>query len=149
MSIGWCTRLLLATVAGLLVPGTTALADPPTRVARISFLGGAVSFRPASLETWSVASVNYPLTIGDHLWTDRSARNELQLGSTDVRLGPSTAVSVLNLDDHTTQLRVAQGEVSVRVRTLDDSDVLEIDTPNGAVSLLRSGLYRIDVSDAG
>jgi hypothetical protein len=93
--------------------------------------------------------MNYPLTVGDHLWTDRGARSELQLGSTVVRLAPSTAVSVLNLDDHTMQLRMAQGEVSVRVRTLDDGDVLEIDTPNGAVSLLRSGLYRIDVSEAG
>lgn len=149
MSFRWCIRLLLATVAGLVVPSAAVLADPPARVARIAYIGGSVSFRPASLDEWSVASLNYPLTFGDHLWTDRGGRTELQLGSTVVRLAPSTAFSVLNLDDHTAQLRLTQGAVSVRVRSLDDSDVLEIDTPNGAVSLLRPGLYRVDVNEAG
>jgi hypothetical protein len=149
MSFRWGTRLLLATVTGLLVPTAGAIADPSARVARISFIGGSVSFRPASLDEWSVASLNYPLTVGDHVWTDRGARSELQLGSTVVRLAASTAFSVLNLDDHTAQLRLTQGAVSVRVRNLNDSDVLEIDTPNGAVSLLRAGLYRIDVNEAG
>src|ERR1700733_12325482 len=104
MSFRWCTRLLLATVAGLLVPSAVVLADPSARVARISFIGGSVSFRPASLAEGSGASLNYPLTVGDHLWTDRGARSELQLGSTVVRLAPLTAFSVLNLDDHTIQL---------------------------------------------
>jgi hypothetical protein len=149
MSFCWRNRLLLATVAGLLVPSATTSADPSDRVARISFLGGAVSVRPASLDTWSPATINYPLTIGDHLWTDRGARGELDLGSTVIRLASSTAVSVLNLDDHTTQLRVAQGVISVRMRSLSDDDVIEVDTPNGAVSLLQAGLYRIDVSEAG
>jgi hypothetical protein len=149
MSSRCFSRLLLATAAALLVPSAAALADPSARVARISFIGGPVSFRPASLDEWSLASLNYPLTVGDHLWTDRGGRSELQLGSTVVRIAPSTAFSVLNLDDHTAQLRLAQGAISVRVRSLDDSDVIEIDTPNGVVSLLRAGLYRVDVNEAG
>ena len=149
MSSRGFSRLLLATAVALIVPSAAALADPSARVARISFIGGPVSFRPASLDEWSLASLNYPLTVGDHLWTDRGGRTELQLGSTVVRIAPSTAFSVLNLDDHTVQLRLAQGAISVRVRSLDDSDVLEIDTPNGAVSLLRPGLYRVDVNEAG
>jgi hypothetical protein len=92
------------------------------------------------LDEWSVASLNYPLTVGDSVWTDRGARTELQLGSTVVRIAPLTAFSLLNLDDHTAQLRVTQGAVSVRVRSLNDRDVFEIDTPNGAVSVLRPGL---------
>jgi hypothetical protein len=149
MSSRWCTRLLLATVAGLLLPCTAALADPSARVARISFIGGAVSFRPGSLDEWSAVTLNYPLTVGDHVWTDRGARTELQLGSTDVRIAPLTEFSVLNLDDHTAQLRVTQGALLVRVRSLGDRDVIEIDTPNGAVSVLRAGLYRVDVNEAG
>ena len=149
MSSRWCTRLLLATVAGLLLSSTAALADPSGRVARISFIGGAVSFRPASLDEWSAATLNYPLTIGDHVWTDRGARSELQLGSAVIRIAPLSEFSLLNLDDHTAQLRVTQGAVSIRVRTLSDRDVLEIDTPNGAVSVLRPGLYRVDVNEAG
>lgn len=149
MSSRWSTRLLLATVAGMLLWPAAALADPPGRVARLSFIGGSVSLRPASLDDWSLASLNYPLTIGDHVWTDRGARAELQLGSTVIRLAPFTLVSVLNLDDHTVQLRVTQGTVSMRVRALGDSDVIEIDTPNGAVSILRTGLYRVDVNGDG
>jgi hypothetical protein len=148
MSSRWFTRLLLATVASVAIP-STALADPSARVARISFVSGAVSFRPASLEEWSSASLNYPLTIGDHVWTDRGARGELQLGSTVVRIAPLTEFSVLNLDDRTAQLRVTQGAISVRVRALDEGDVVEIDTPNGAMSVLRPGLYRVDVDETG
>ncbi len=78
MSSRCFSRLLLATAAALVVPSAAALADPSGRVARISFVGGPVSFRPASLDEWSLASLNYPLTVGDHLWTDRGGRGELQ-----------------------------------------------------------------------
>jgi hypothetical protein len=149
MSSLWFTRLLLTTTAGALLWSGSALADPADRVARISFIGGKVSFRPASLDEWSVATVNYPLTVGDHVWTDRGARTELQLGSTVVRIAPLTEFSVLNLDDRTAQLRVTQGSISVRVRTMTDRDLVEIDTPNGAMTVARAGLYRADVNEAG
>src|SRR5437899_9712639 len=55
----------------------------------------------------------------------------------------------LALDDHTAQVRLSQGSLSVRLRSLDDSDSFEIDTPNGAVSLLRPGSYRVDVDSTG
>ena len=142
-------RVIFGTVLVLVVSTASALADPPERVARISFIGGPVSFRPASLDEWSVASVNYPLTIDDHLWTDRGGRTELQLGSSVVRVAPFTELSVLNLDDQTAQLRLTQGTVSVRIRNLADTDVFEIDTPSGAVSLVQPGLYRVDVNEAG
>ncbi len=77
MSSHWFTRLLVGTVAGALFLPASALADPSARVARISFIGGSVSFRPAALDDWSVASLNYPLTVGDHVWVDRAARSEL------------------------------------------------------------------------
>jgi len=37
----------------------------------------------------------------------------------------------------------------LRVRTLDRDEVVEIDTPNGALSLARPGFYRVDVNDGG
>src|SRR2546427_1693076 len=48
--------------------------DPPSRVGRLSFLSGSVSLRPGSVDDWATATVNYPLTTGDHLWTDADAR---------------------------------------------------------------------------
>jgi len=125
-----------------------AAADPPDRVARISYISRSVSVRSASMDEWSAATRNYPLTVGDHLWTDRGARAELELGSTFVRIAPSTEFSVLNLDDRIAQLRITQGVATLRVRDLADEGV-EIDTPNGAVTINQPGFYRIDVDDSG
>ena len=51
-----------------------ANADPPTRVARLGYRTGPVSFSPAGENDWVQASVNRPLTIGDRLWVDDGAR---------------------------------------------------------------------------
>jgi DNA segregation ATPase FtsK/SpoIIIE-like protein len=127
----------------------TAEADPPDRVARMSYVSGPVSFRPSNGDAWSAAMVNYPLTVGDHLWIDRSARAELDLGSSFVRMAPATEFSIVNLDDRLAQVRVTQGALVVRVGQLDPGDAIEIDTPTAAVSLIRSGFYRIDVPENG
>ena len=51
-------------------------ADPPSRVARLNLINGPVSFRPGSVEDWGAATLNYPLTTGDHLWADDGAYAE-------------------------------------------------------------------------
>ena len=123
--------------------------DPPSRVGRLSFLSGGVSFRPATVDDWTDATINYPLHGGDHLWTDAGARAELTVGSNAMRLAPQSAFGFLALDDRTTQVRLSQGSLEVRVRNLGDDDSFEIDTPAGAVSLLRPGTYRVDVDPTG
>ncbi len=121
-------------------------ADPPARVARLNYLYGSVSFRPDSVEDWAAATPNYPLTTGDHLWTDEQAGAEMHIGSTAVRLASQTAFAILNLDDHTAQFSLSEGVVNVNIRLLEDGESVEVDTPHGAVSLLWPGDYRIDVS---
>src|SRR3989449_6394970 len=59
--------------------------DPPSRVGRLSFVSGSVSFRPGDVDDWVAATVNYPLHDGDHLWTDSDARAEITVGSTAFR----------------------------------------------------------------
>src|SRR5581483_5429243 len=122
---------------------TLAAADPPERVARISFVTGAASFRAADATEWAPATLNYPVTIGDHLWTDRQGRLELEMGGSAVDLDATSAVSVLNLDHHIVQLRLVQGTAIARVRELASDESIELDTPNGAVTLARPGLYRV------
>jgi hypothetical protein len=112
-------------------------------------VSGPTSFRAASADEWTNATLNYPLTIGDHLWTDRNARAELDLGTTVIRVAPLTEFSILNLDDRTAQLRVTQGSVVVRVREREAEDDVEVDTPNGAADLLMPGSYRVDVNQNG
>ena len=123
--------------------------DPPGRVGRLSFVTGSVSFRPGDVDDWVAATVNYPLHDGDHLWTDNDARAEITVGSTAFRLAPQSGFGFLALDDRTAQVRLSQGSLNVRVRDLGEDESLEIDTPNGAVSLLRSGVYRLDVDTTG
>lgn len=134
----------------LTVFGTTAYADPPGRVARLNYIAGAVSFAPAEApDAWSQAVLNRPLTAGDRLWADQTGRAELHVGSTAIRLGELTRVDVLNLDDHTTQLRLAQGAVNVRVRDLAPGETIEIATPTGAVLLRQPGSYRVSSDPQG
>lgn len=123
--------------------------DPPSRVARLNYMSGAVTTEPVGTDTWSYAAVNRPLTTGDQLWNDAGARSELHIGSTAVRLGESTSLSVLNLDDTTTQLKVGLGTVSTHVRDLPPGGSYEIDTPNLALGLTGPGDYRVDVAPNG
>ncbi|TDN68992.1 DUF6600 domain-containing protein [Paraburkholderia sp. BL10I2N1] len=123
--------------------------DPPGRVARLNYTSGAVTTEPAGASDWSYAQVNRPLTTGDQLWNDKGARSEMHIGSTAVRLGQSTSLDVLNLDDSNTQLKVAQGTLSTRVRSLQPGSSYELDTPNLALGITAPGDYRVDVAPDG
>src|SRR6266567_7373356 len=104
--------------------------DPPSRVARLGYIQGSVSFQPAGESDWVEAVPNRPLTTGDRIWADKDSRAELNLGSAIIDLNSNTGLSFLNLDDRTVQLQLSSGWVGVRVRHLDRDDVFEIDTPN-------------------
>lgn len=123
--------------------------DPPSRIARLSLVDGSVSFEPAGTDDWVTAVVNRPMTTGDKLWADRHSRAELHLGSASIRLGANTGFSFLNLDDNTTQLQLTEGTLRIRVRHLYRDENFEVDTPNLAFSVLRPGIYRINVNEAG
>jgi hypothetical protein len=129
--------------------GEAPVQDPPSRVARLSYSVGSVSFQPGGEGDWVEAVRNRPLSTGDNLWADKDSRAELQTGSTSIRLDSETSLTFLDLDDRTTQLRLSQGSVIVRVRHLDDEDHFEINTPNLAFQIHRTGEYRIDVSADG
>jgi hypothetical protein len=123
--------------------------DPPTRVARLGYIEGSVSFQPAGVEDWVQAVPNRPMTTGDRLWADRGSRAELQLGSAVIRLSENTGISFLNLDDHTVQIQLSSGTIDVRARRLDQDDYFEVDTPNLAFTLSQPGSYRLEASQDG
>lgn len=150
------TRLFLATLllmfsAASILPQRAAADedDPPSRVARLSFTRGEVSFGPAGTDDWVSAVLNRPITTGDKLWTGDDARAELHLGSMAVRLGQQTGFSFLNLSDRMTQIRLTEGTLNLRVRRINEDESIEIDTPNLAFSVLRPGRYTIRVNEDG
>ena len=120
--------------------------DPPGRVGRLNFIEGQVSFQPAGVNDWIEASVNRPLITGDYVWVADRGRAELHIGSTALRVGSASAVEFLDLDDRNVQLRLSEGTLTVRLRTLARDQTFEIDTPNLAFTLLRPGEYRIDAN---
>lgn len=123
--------------------------DPPGRVARLNYSEGSVSFQPGGENDWVTAVPNRPMVTGDNLWADENSRAEAHIGSTAIRLGPKTGITFLEITDRTTQIRLAQGSLIMRVRHVDDEDTYEIDTPNLSFALLQPGEYRIDVSEDG
>ena len=142
-------NLAVAAGVAVLVFSGWASADPPSRVARLGSMTGAVSFSPAGENDWVRATINRPLTTGDRLWADTGARAEIQVGGAMIRMNAGTGISVLNLDDRIAQLQLTQGTLNVRVRRLEPNQVFEVDTPNLAFTLRQPGEYRIDVDSDG
>ena len=147
------THLVSVALMALLLTSSRAAAqdydDPPSRVARLSYMQGYVSFSPSGTYDWVDAFVNRPLTTGDALWTDRGARAALHIGSASIHVSESTGISFLNLTDDTVQIQINAGTLRLRVKRLGQYENFEIDTPNLAFTILRPGIYKINVSEDG
>ncbi len=123
--------------------------DPPGRVARLNYVEGDVSLQTGGANDWIEAGLNRPLVSGDNLWADQNSRAEVHIGSTALRLGAMTGITLLEVSDHATQIRLVQGSLMVNVRHIDAEDSYEIDTPNVAFVVGQPGDYRLDVDAQG
>lgn len=146
------TLLLIGLVSAITLTGPVVAqesADPPERVARLSFIRGDVTFQAADNEAPEQAVLNRPVTNGDRVMTGNDARAELTLGSAALRLDARTDVSIANLDADIAHVEVNSGTVAVTLRALESGDTFEVDAPNGTVRLLEPGEYRIEVAQDG
>jgi hypothetical protein len=125
-------------------PQAAPQADPPSRVGRISVMQGNVSFQPATVNDFSAAEVNYPLTTGDRLYTDSGALAEIQIGNLTARLGLQADFTITSLTSQVAQFGLAQGSVVLESYSLDPDTTTEIDTPNASITVLASGVVRVD-----
>jgi len=130
-------------------PASNDANDPPTRVARISYVDGSVSLQAGGVGDWGSAARNRPMTVGDKIWTDKDSRGELQTGVVSIHLGSMTALSFLNLDQNITQMRLAEGSINFRVKEIREGDTYEVDTPNLVFTITQAGAFRIDVNENG
>ena len=141
-------RLILVLLALLAIAMSQAQEshnDPPGRVGRISYLDGKVSFLPAGQSQWSEATLNYVVTTGDHIHTDKKAKAEIEIGASTIRLSENTDLVITNLTDKVMQLGLNQGTMCLSAYELQSGDMAETDTPNGAITVLSEGKYRFDV----
>ena len=145
------TRAMLVSLLLLLLSATVLWADddPPGRVARLQYMSGSVSIQPQGTQDWVAATLNRPLTSSDNIWTDKQSRAELNVGTGIFRMDSESSVTFSNLSDRTIQVQLHQGTLSLHLRKLYDGEIYEIDTPNMAFTVQKSGDYRFDVQPEG
>ncbi|MGA3187329.1 MAG: DUF6600 domain-containing protein, partial [Bryobacteraceae bacterium] len=144
-------KLFILFTAGVFVSAlAVADDDPPSRAARLSYVAGKVSFQPQAEETdWVDADPNRALTTGDKLWVEQGGRTEIQTVNSTVRLNGHTNFSFLGVEGDTTQIQLSLGVMLIRLKNLDPNETYEVDTPQVAFTLLRPGIYRVEVNEAG
>ena len=145
------TRAILVSLLMLLLSATVLWAedDPPGRVARVQYVSGSVSVQPQGTQDWVEAALNRPLTTSDNIWTDKNSRAELSVGTGVLRMDSESSVTFTNLDDRTIQVQLHQGTLSLHIRKLYDGEMYEVDTPNMAFTVQKSGEYKFEVQPEG
>jgi hypothetical protein len=123
--------------------------DPSSRVARVQYITGSVSIQPHGTDEWVGASVNRPLTNNDNVWTDKDSKAELNVGTGVLRMNSESSLTLLNVADNSTQVELHQGTLNLRVRHLFEGEIYEVDTPNMAFTVQKTGEYRFDVDPNG
>ncbi len=143
-------RLLIVGALMLLLAATAAWAeDPPGRVARLEFMSGSVSVQPRGVDDWVQGSANRPLTNADNIWADKDSRAELNVGTGLLRINSESSLTLTNINNDVVQVELHQGTLNVHIRKLYGGEVYEIDTPNLAFTVKKSGDYRFDVDPNG
>ena len=125
--------------------GANPANDPPSRVARIQYISGEVSMQPGGVNDWVAAAMNRPLTTSDRVWTDKDSRTELNVGNAFIRMNSESSLTLTTVSDNAVQLQLDQGTLELTVSHLEPGEVFEVDTPNLAFTVMKSGVYRIDV----
>jgi hypothetical protein len=144
-------RMILGTFLLLSLAATLGWAedDPPGRVARLQYMTGSVSVQPRGTEDWVEGSLNRPLTTADNIWADKESRAELSLGTAVLRINSETSMTLTSISDNLVQVQLHQGALNLRVRKLYGGEIYEVDTPNIAFTVQKSGVYRFDVGPEG
>jgi len=124
--------------------GADAAQDPPSRVGRLSYLTGKVLLHPPGDGDWTAATRNYPITTGESFWADQGALMEVQVAGASIRVGGSTELGVVTLDDNRIALKIPEGSVNIVVDKLTDGAIVEATTPAGVVQIFATGRYHID-----
>ncbi|HJV24875.1 MAG TPA: DUF6600 domain-containing protein [Aromatoleum sp.] len=140
-------RVLLVPLVLLFASAGAAWAeDPPSRVGRISVIDGELAVKRDGGK-WESAGINWPITTDDSLATERNSRAEIRIGSSVLRLDEDTTVQIRRLDDERIRVRLDDGSVSLRVRSSDREDQIEVETRDGRAMTADPGRYRIDQLD--
>ncbi|MCU0765113.1 MAG: hypothetical protein MUF32_03655 [Burkholderiaceae bacterium] len=89
--------------------------------------------------------LNWPVTGGWRIETGRGGRAEVRIGSTALRLDEDTTVDFARLDDHSVQVALLRGGLSLRLRSREILGEFELLTQRERLVFEDIGRYRVDV----
>jgi hypothetical protein len=121
--------------------------DPPTDVARIAVVSGAVSSHQPGSPDWDAAQQNYPLAPGSGVWTEPRSHAAVDVAGARIHLDSSSQLEVTAIDPDHVQLAVPQGAAVMRVYPGVSGVVFQVDTAHGAVTITEPGQYEIVAGD--
>ena len=137
----------------LTIPCITSAQDSggPVRLARVSFVGGNVSWRPDANSQWSQASVNMPVQQGAQVWASGDGEAEIQFDDgSDLRLGRGAVVTLQSLysdnQGEFTEVKLTDGTASLHLK--DQYSVYQVDTPTESLKANGPARFRVDVGNA-
>lgn len=122
-----------------------ALADPPARVGRLAYMENGVNLAFERDAAGEPATLNWPISSGAVLDTERRGKAEVWVGSTAYRLGGDSRAEFEIVDDRQVTLQLSQGSLAVSIFDRDQADDVTIHTPDGSIRFAAPGRYRIDV----
>jgi hypothetical protein len=117
----------------------------------VNFVAGDVKARRAGGADWTGVSVKDDLKSGDVARTGADGRVEVLLNpGSYLRAGAQTEFELEDASLDNLRLRLTSGSVLVEATGYGDLGLnIEVATPQTRVSIVRSGVYRIDVSRPG
>ncbi len=121
--------------------------DPPARVGRLARISGTVSFRTLDQDHWEPASLNYPITSGNALWTEPGATARVEVAGSRLVLDQQTELDIDTIDDHAIALTERQGATYLRLGDMPAGDSVVVRTPRGTVTITSPGQYEIVAGD--
>lgn len=140
--------------------GEPALADRQTtrddrlisaKAGGVNFVAGDVKTRRAGGQDWQSVSVKDDIKDGDSARTGADGRVEVLLNpGSYLRAGASTELEFTDTSLDNLRLRLARGSVVVEATGYESTDLsIQISTPQTRVEVVRAGVYRIDITQAG
>ena len=106
-----------------------------------------MSFHTTEETQWAPASINYPVTGGNAFWTEPRSHAAIDVGASRLYMDSATELDVANVDDQSFTASLTQGAIYLRVSPAANGDQYEIDTPRGAVHIVRAGDYEVIAGD--
>jgi hypothetical protein len=143
--------LSFTTSLSLILPLTAQAQDagsPPSRVGQIAYISGQVSFNGSGSGGWAQAALNYPVAVGDSLYTQDGAQAVIALNASKISLNSDTELQITQLDDSAMAATASQGETYFAIDDLEPGQTFAISTPRGTVTISQDGQYDVIAGDA-